>query len=78
MHLISSEPKSKAAKAEPHSGWVRSTPAIGTTAPDEPGKRGYTQQYREWKQGGFAEWRLSVEGAVERPGSYSLAELKRL
>jgi DMSO/TMAO reductase YedYZ molybdopterin-dependent catalytic subunit len=27
--------------------------------------------------GGFGDWRLSVEGLVARPGSYSLADLKR-
>jgi DMSO/TMAO reductase YedYZ molybdopterin-dependent catalytic subunit len=29
-------------------------------------------------KGGFADWRLSVEGSVARPGSFSLADLKRL
>jgi DMSO/TMAO reductase YedYZ molybdopterin-dependent catalytic subunit len=57
---------------------ISSFPATGTTTPDQPGKRGYTQRYRDSKQAGFADWRLSVEGSVERPGSYTLADLKRL
>ena len=27
---------------------------------------------------GFADWRVSIEGLVSRPGSYSIADLKRL
>ena len=57
---------------------ISSFPAIGTVTPDEPGARGYSEPYRELQKGGFADWRLSVEGSVDRPGSYSLADLKRL
>jgi DMSO/TMAO reductase YedYZ molybdopterin-dependent catalytic subunit len=28
--------------------------------------------------GGFADWRLSVDGLVDHPSTFSLAELKRL
>jgi len=53
-------------------------PAIGAVTPHEPGQRGYSEAYRDLQAGGFADWRLSIEGAVERPGTYSLADLKRL
>lgn len=56
---------------------ISSFPAIGSITPDEPGKRGYSEPYRELRKGGFADWRLSIEGAVDRPGSYSMADLKR-
>ena len=36
------------------------------------------EEFERLKQGGFAEWRLQVDGLVERPGSFSLAELKSL
>lgn len=56
---------------------ISSFPAIGAVTPHEPGKRGYSAPYRELQQGGFADWRLAVEGVVDRPGLYSLADLKR-
>jgi DMSO/TMAO reductase YedYZ molybdopterin-dependent catalytic subunit len=36
------------------------------------------QEYRRFQGGGFADWRLSIEGDVAHPGVYSLADLKRL
>ena len=35
-------------------------------------------QYERLRADGFADWRLTVEGSVERPGTCSLADLKRL
>jgi DMSO/TMAO reductase YedYZ molybdopterin-dependent catalytic subunit len=35
------------------------------------------RRVRPSAEGGFADWRLSVEGLVARPGTYSLADLKR-
>ena len=32
--------------------------------------------YKRLQQGGFSDWRVSVEGMVARPGSYSLADLR--
>jgi DMSO/TMAO reductase YedYZ molybdopterin-dependent catalytic subunit len=32
--------------------------------------------YKRLQAGGFADWRLSVEGMVDRPGAFSLAQLK--
>jgi DMSO/TMAO reductase YedYZ molybdopterin-dependent catalytic subunit len=42
------------------------------------GKPPENDPYRRYLQGGFAEWRLTVDGLVGRPSSFSLAELKRL
>ena len=48
-------------------GDISSFPAIGAVSPDKPGARGYSEPYRELLKEGFAGWRLSVEGAVDRP-----------
>jgi len=40
------------------------------------GKAPTTEPYRSLQAGGFADWRLSIDGMVSRPGSLSLAELK--
>jgi len=57
---------------------ISSFPAIGTTNPCDPNHPKPSEIYRQLQNGGFADWRLSIEGLVERPGSYSLADLKRL
>jgi DMSO/TMAO reductase YedYZ molybdopterin-dependent catalytic subunit len=36
-----------------------------------------TDNYRRLLAGGFADWRLTVDGLVARPSSFSLAELKQ-
>jgi DMSO/TMAO reductase YedYZ molybdopterin-dependent catalytic subunit/thiosulfate reductase cytochrome b subunit len=40
------------------------------------GKAPTTEPYQRLLAGGFADWRLQIEGMVARPGSLSLAELK--
>jgi DMSO/TMAO reductase YedYZ molybdopterin-dependent catalytic subunit len=45
--------------------------ANGTTEPSDP-------EYQRLAENGFADWRLGVGGLVERPQSFSLAELKHL
>jgi DMSO/TMAO reductase YedYZ molybdopterin-dependent catalytic subunit len=35
-----------------------------------------TEAYKRLQAGGFADWRLTVDGMVDRPGSFSLAQLK--
>jgi DMSO/TMAO reductase YedYZ molybdopterin-dependent catalytic subunit len=45
--------------------------ANGTTEPSDP-------DYQRLAKNGFADWRLGVGGLVERPRSFSLAELKDL
>lgn len=53
-------------------------PAVGTV--DAGGMRSdeASATYERWMATGFADWRLTVDGLVARPGSFSLAELKRL
>jgi DMSO/TMAO reductase YedYZ molybdopterin-dependent catalytic subunit len=34
------------------------------------------EAFKHLQAGGFADWRLSVDGMVDRPGSFSLAQLK--
>lgn len=46
-------------------------PTINTTDPDDPG-------YRRSKASGFADWRMPVGGLVERPGAFSLADLRAM
>jgi hypothetical protein len=41
----------------------------------EPPSTGF---YKEFLERGFKDWRLSVDGFVARPGSYSLDDLKRM
>ena len=41
------------------------------------GKPPETDPYQRLLAGGFADWRLTVDGLVARPSSFSLAELKR-
>jgi DMSO/TMAO reductase YedYZ molybdopterin-dependent catalytic subunit len=43
----------------------------GTQEPDDPA-------YQKLMKGGFKNWRLEVGGLVERPGKFSLAELRAL
>jgi DMSO/TMAO reductase YedYZ molybdopterin-dependent catalytic subunit len=45
--------------------------ANGTTEPSDP-------EYQRLAENGFADWRLGVGGLVQRPDSFSLAELKDL
>jgi DMSO/TMAO reductase YedYZ molybdopterin-dependent catalytic subunit len=56
---------------------ISSFPATGTTNPGDPNNPKSSELYRRLQQGGFHDWRLSLEGLVARPGSYSLADLKR-
>jgi len=60
---------------------ISSFSAIGTTNPAEPGARFYEAThgpvYERLREYALTEWRLSIEGRVDQPGSYSLADLKR-
>lgn len=56
---------------------ISSFPATGTTNPGDPAKPKPSEIYQQFHRGGFADWRLSVEGQVTNPGSFSLADLKR-
>jgi DMSO/TMAO reductase YedYZ molybdopterin-dependent catalytic subunit len=60
---------------------ISSIVAIGTTDPGDPHQAFFNEAtgvaYDRLRRDGFSDWRLSVEGRVARPGSYSLADLKR-
>ncbi|HSB29009.1 MAG TPA: molybdopterin-dependent oxidoreductase [Pyrinomonadaceae bacterium] len=56
---------------------ITSFPATGTTNPGDPDKPNSSEIYRNLERGGFADWRLAIEGLVAKPGTYSLADLKR-
>ena len=36
----------------------------------------FSEAFKRLQAGGFADWRLSVDGMVDQPGSFSLAQLK--
>jgi hypothetical protein len=55
---------------------ISSFPATGTTDPGRPGHPKTSETYRQLQRGGFADWRISVEGMVARPTTFSLTELK--
>lgn len=57
---------------------VTSFPATGTTNPGVSEKTPLGDAYRQMQGGAFADWRLSVEGRVATPRTFSLAELKEL
>src|SRR5262249_51191571 len=56
---------------------ITSFPAIGTTDPGTSGKPD-AEAYRRMRSNGFADWRLSIEGLVAKPQTFSLAQLKEL
>ena len=62
--------------------YISSVPAIGTTNPADSNQPAFNvqhgQAYERLLKDEFANWRLTVEGSVMRPGSFSLAELKRM
>jgi DMSO/TMAO reductase YedYZ molybdopterin-dependent catalytic subunit len=58
---------------------LSSFPAVGTTDPAQPAYgRAPFETYRDLQRGGFADFRLTLEGLVARPGTWSLADLKAL
>jgi len=63
-------------------GDISSMPAIGTTNPADAKQPAFSAQhgadYGRLMAGGFADWRLLVEGRVARPGVYSLADLQQM
>jgi len=61
---------------------ISAAPAIGTTDPADPSQGGFVQEFAEdysrLLRDGFADWRLTVEGSVAKPSSFSLEDLKRM
>jgi DMSO/TMAO reductase YedYZ molybdopterin-dependent catalytic subunit len=60
---------------------ISSIPAIGNTNPADSHQQTYNAArgaaYEHLRARGFADWRLSIEGLVARPGTYSLTDLQR-
>lgn len=57
---------------------ISSMPATGTTNPADTSQKGYNEEYEKLLKGNFADWRLSLEGSVTMPGSFSMADLQKL
>jgi DMSO/TMAO reductase YedYZ molybdopterin-dependent catalytic subunit len=61
---------------------ISSAPAIGTTDPRDSAQPGFDfelgDEYDRLLEGGFADWRLDIEGSVARPSRFSLEDLKRM
>ena len=61
---------------------ISAAPAIGTTDPSDPRQAGFVEElgedYSRLLRDGFGDWRLTVEGSVAKPGSFSLDDLKRM
>ena len=61
---------------------ISSVPAIGTTNPADSNQLLFNpehgQAYEHLLAGAFADWRLTVEGNVAKPGTFTLADLKRM
>ncbi len=61
---------------------ITSIPAIGTWNPADPHQPAYSAErgprYDRLRAAAFADWRLTIEGQVTRPASFSLADLKAL
>jgi DMSO/TMAO reductase YedYZ molybdopterin-dependent catalytic subunit len=57
---------------------ITSFPATGTTNPGVSEKTPLGDEYRRMQSGSFSSWRLSVEGRVATPRTFSLADLQQL
>lgn len=61
---------------------ISPAPAIGTTNPGDSGQAMFSEEhgpgYERLASNAFADYRLTVEGSVSRPGVFSLADLKRM
>lgn len=61
---------------------ITSMPATGTVDPGRPDRGFYDPEggkaYALLRRTNFDDWRLQIDGHVDRPGSYSLADLKRM
>jgi DMSO/TMAO reductase YedYZ molybdopterin-dependent catalytic subunit len=58
-------------------GDISSFPATGSTNPSDPARTYVVSEaYGRMKSTEFSDWKLSIEGRVARPGSYSLSQLQ--
>jgi len=58
-------------------GDISSMPATGTTNPADTRQQGYSEDYEKLFKGNFDEWSLMLEGSVNMPGNFSLADLQK-
>jgi DMSO/TMAO reductase YedYZ molybdopterin-dependent catalytic subunit len=56
---------------------ISSFPATGTTNPGDTKTKYYSEAYSRLNHDSFADWRLSIEGSVSKPGIYSLTDLQQ-
>lgn len=56
---------------------VSSFPAVGTVNPADNSKGYGSDEYGKLSREEFTGWRLTIEGRVSRPGTYSLDDLKK-
>jgi DMSO/TMAO reductase YedYZ molybdopterin-dependent catalytic subunit len=56
---------------------ISSFPATGTTNPGDASSKYFSKDYARLQNNAFKDWRLSIEGRVAKPGSYSLADLQK-
>jgi DMSO/TMAO reductase YedYZ molybdopterin-dependent catalytic subunit len=57
---------------------LSSFPATGTTNPAEQKDKALADEFRKVQAGGFAGWRLTVEGRVQTPRTFTLRDLRAL
>lgn len=55
---------------------ISSFPATGTLNPGDSGSFGYSEAYEKLQRTDFADWKLTVEGSVTKPTSYSMTDLQ--
>lgn len=60
---------------------ISSIPAIGTTDPGDSSSPNFIEElggaYARLRHDDFSDWRLTIEGSVARPGTYSVRDLMR-
>ena len=61
---------------------ISASPAIGTTDPGDDNQPLFHPEhgpvFNRLQTTGFEDWRLAVEGSVDRPGAFSIADLQRM
>lgn len=58
-------------------GDITSFSASGTTNPAENLRRNPSEEYGRLLKNAFIDWRLSIEGHVARPGTYSISDIQK-
>src|SRR5690349_781653 len=56
---------------------ISSFPATGTLNPGDSATPGYNETYEKLHKNDFADWKLTIEGSVAKPSSYSMADLQK-